>query len=103
MKEKVFKICFKSVDKNINNYFFFVTNTLKNTGINFKRVSLPTKTKRFTLLKSPHVNKKAREQFQLKKLKKIILVPVNKKTENMIKFFMLNKPKFIKINMRRII
>ena len=30
-----------------------------------KMVKLPVKTKRFTVLRSPHVNKTAREQFEL--------------------------------------
>jgi small subunit ribosomal protein S10 len=29
-----------------------------------KEISLPTKNKRFTVLRSPHVNKKSREQFE---------------------------------------
>ena len=31
---------------------------------NFNQVSLPSKIERFTVLKSPHVDKKAREQFE---------------------------------------
>jgi small subunit ribosomal protein S10 len=34
-------------------------------------IPLPTQKKIFTVLRSPHVNKKAREQFQLKYLQKI--------------------------------
>jgi len=35
-------------------------------------VPLPTKTKYFTVLRSPHVNKKSREQFQLSTHKRVL-------------------------------
>ena len=35
-------------------------------------IPLPTKIERFTVLRSPHVNKKAREQFQLCTYKRLI-------------------------------
>lgn len=40
----------------------------------FKVVSLPTKSNLFTVLKSPHVNKKAREQFCFETYKKLIVL-----------------------------
>lgn len=40
-------------------------------------VSLPTKKHLFTVLKSPHVNKKARDQFQLITHKRLILLTFN--------------------------
>ncbi len=42
----------------------------------FSRYSFPVKIKKFTLLRSPHIDKKSREQFQIKYYKdKIILFP----------------------------
>lgn len=41
----------------------------KTKGLNLQNknfVSLPTKIQRFTVLRSPHVDKKSREQFELK-------------------------------------
>jgi small subunit ribosomal protein S10 len=35
-------------------------------------IPLPTKIEKFTILRSPHVNKKAREQFQLCTYKRLI-------------------------------
>jgi len=35
-------------------------------------IPLPTKIEKFTVLRSPHVNKKAREQFQLCTYKRLI-------------------------------
>lgn len=38
-------------------------------------IPLPTKTHRWTVLRSPHVNKKSREQFELKVHKRLIDIP----------------------------
>jgi small subunit ribosomal protein S10 len=35
-------------------------------------IPLPTRTEKFTVLKSPHVNKKAREQFEMRTHKRMI-------------------------------
>ncbi|MFQ5704063.1 MAG: 30S ribosomal protein S10 [Gemmatimonadales bacterium] len=35
-------------------------------------IPLPTKTKRWTVLRSPHVDKKSREQFEMKTHKRLI-------------------------------
>ncbi|MFO8063333.1 MAG: 30S ribosomal protein S10 [Spirochaetota bacterium] len=35
-------------------------------------IPLPTKTNKFTVLRSPHVNKKAREQFEMRTHKRLI-------------------------------
>ena len=37
-------------------------------------IPLPTKIEKFTVLRSPHVNKKAREQFQLCTYKRLIVI-----------------------------
>lgn len=42
-------------------------------------VKLPIKIQKFTLLRSPHVNKKAREQFEIRTYKRLILVKVKNK------------------------
>lgn len=44
----------------------------------YQEISLPTDIKKFTVLRSPHIDKKSREQFQLNKLKKLInIIPQN--------------------------
>ena len=62
-----FKIFCKKVLKKIKNW------NLQTTKI----VSLPIKTTRFTVLRSPHVDKKSREQFEIKSYKKVIQVTFN--------------------------
>ena len=50
-----------------------IVKTVKTTGaIVTGPIPLPTKKKIFTVLKSPHVNKKSREQFQLSSYKRLL-------------------------------
>jgi small subunit ribosomal protein S10 len=50
-----------------------IVKTVKSTGaIVSGPIPLPTHKRIFTVLKSPHVNKKAREQFQLSAYKRLI-------------------------------
>ncbi|MDZ7814925.1 MAG: 30S ribosomal protein S10 [Planctomycetota bacterium] len=37
-------------------------------------IPLPTKVERYTVLRSPHVNKKAREQFEIRTHKRLIVI-----------------------------
>ena len=50
-----------------------IVKTVKSTGaIVNGPIPLPTKKKIYTVLRSPHVNKKSREQFQLSTFKRVI-------------------------------
>jgi ribosomal protein S10 len=51
-----------------------------------KKVTLKNKIKNFTVLKSPHVNKKSREHFQYKKHKCLLVV----KSTNSLPLFYFN-------------
>jgi small subunit ribosomal protein S10 len=47
--------------------------TAKRTGATVSGpIPLPTKIERFTVLRSPHVNKKSREQFEMRTHKRLI-------------------------------
>jgi small subunit ribosomal protein S10 len=50
-------------------------------------VPLPTKVNKFTVLRSPHVNKKAREQFEMRTHKRLIdiLDPTSKVMDALMK------------------
>lgn len=89
------QIQLKSFKKNLLKiYILFLTNLLNKFKIKHSVITFPTKTKKLTLLKSPHVYKKAREQFKLCLYKKVIFI----KNFNLLKFFnllFLNKPKVI--------
>ena len=50
-----------------------IVRTAKNTGaVILGPIPLPTKRSIYTVLRSPHVNKKSREQFQIKLHKRIV-------------------------------
>ncbi|MEX0882752.1 MAG: 30S ribosomal protein S10 [Cyclobacteriaceae bacterium] len=50
-----------------------IAKAVKSTGaVVVGPIPLPTKKEKFTVLKSPHVNKKAREQFQLCTYKRLV-------------------------------
>ena len=65
-----------------------IVETAKRTGALVKGpIPLPTKMERFTLLRSPHVNKKARDQFEIRTHKRImdILNPTDKTVDALMK------------------
>ena len=50
-----------------------IVNTAKRTGAQVKGpIPLPTKIERFTVLRSPHIDKKSREQFETRTHKRLI-------------------------------
>ena len=68
------RIKLKSYDHNlVDKTAEKIVNTVKMTGaVVSGPIPLPTEKKIFTVLKSPHVNKKAREQFQLCSYKRVM-------------------------------
>ena len=49
----------------------------KVTALNLKiskSISLPTKIQRYTVLRSPHIDKKSREQFEIRHYKKLLVI-----------------------------
>ena len=69
---------------------------------NAKCIFIPKKKKRLTLLKSSHVHKKAREQFQLTQYKVFIIINTNY-IFNFLFYLLINKPKNIKISILTIV
>ena len=50
-----------------------IVDTAKRTGANIKGpIPLPTKIERYTVLRSPHIDKKSREQFETRTHKRLI-------------------------------
>ena len=65
-----------------------IVETAKRTGAVVKGpIPLPTRIERFTLLKSPHVNKKARDQFEIRTHKRImdIIEPTDKTVDALMR------------------
>jgi small subunit ribosomal protein S10 len=65
-----------------------IVETAKRTGALVKGpIPLPTKIERYTLLRSPHVNKKARDQYEIRTHKRImdIVDPTDKTVDALMK------------------
>jgi ribosomal protein S10 len=92
----------KSIDKpTMVLYSKLVEKLFINLNINNKTYilqNMPTTTKKITLLKSPHVNKKAWEQFQIRTYKMIIVVSNTNNIKDVLKVLIINKPKNLKIS-----
>jgi small subunit ribosomal protein S10 len=100
--KKRYQVTIKSTNGESLTFFkeFFST-VLKKAAISHTCVSLPIKKKRITLLKSPHVNKKSREQFEIRLLK--ILFQINSPIGlNKLNKLLLNKPKVVSVNVKAI-
>ncbi|MDP8219584.1 MAG: 30S ribosomal protein S10 [Candidatus Theseobacter exili] len=77
-----------------------IVETAKRTGAKVVGpVPLPTKIERYTVLKSPHVNKKSREQFEMRTHKRLldIIDPTAKTVDELKK---LNLPSGVDINIK---
>ena len=96
------QIKLKSLSKeSLGVYNLFIKKILNTLNISFKLINLPNKKKILTLLKSPHVNKSAREQFQIKSYTTSIIITSQISLER-LKIIVLNKPKTVKINIKKI-
>lgn len=50
-----------------------IVNTARRTGADVRGpIPLPTKIEKYTVLRSPHVNKKSREQFEIRTHKRLL-------------------------------
>lgn len=68
------RICLKSFDhRMIDRSAQDIVNTAKNTGARIAGpIPLPTKIQKYTVLRSPHVDKTSREQFESRTHKRLI-------------------------------
>lgn len=65
-----------------------IVNTAKQTGARVAGpIPLPTEINKYTILRSPHVNKKAREQFEIRTHKRLIdiLEPTQQTVDSLMK------------------
>ena len=63
-------------------------------------IPLPTSVSRFTVLRGPHINKKSREQFEIRTHKRLIDIKTNKQTINKLMKLDLSTNINIKIRLR---
>jgi ribosomal protein S10 len=97
------KISLKSPCKD-SIYFFlnFINKLFKKKSISYNFLFIPVQKKKLTLLKSPHINKKAREQFEYKAYNCLIIFNnlITVKLREFLLIILLNKPKTIKITIQ---
>ena len=95
-----FKI--KSLNKEaLTLYKQFLVNVFNKIKIECQIFNLPIIKKRITLLKSPHVNKTAREQFEIKHYKFILQI-TSKVNLKELKLILLNKPKMVSVSFKKL-
>jgi len=81
-------------------YAIFLSKIFKKLSIKYSLTHLPINNKRITLLKSPHVHKSSREQFEVKTYKLVITVFSSVPT-SLLQFLILNKPKSLKVKVTK--
>ena len=77
-----------------------IVETAKRTGARISGpVPLPTRIERYTVLRSPHIDKKSREQFEIRTHKRLIFItePTSKTMDALAK---LNMPAGVDIRIR---
>ena len=76
-----------------------IVNTAKRTGAQVRGpIPLPTKIEKFTVLRSPHVDKKSREQFEIRTHKRIIdIIEPNARTVEALNRLVVPAGVFVKI------
>ncbi len=98
------KIIIKSLCKHtLSAYLSFIQGILKSSNISYSLIFLPIKEKKITLLKSPHVFKKSKEQFKISTFKALLIIK-NFDRNNILDlgYFVINKPKSIFIKIKSI-
>jgi small subunit ribosomal protein S10 len=100
--KKQYQLKIKSLSKDsLNLYKEFLKITLKKININFSLFNLPIKKKRITLLKSPHVNKSSREQFEIKYFNTIFQIK-NILSPRLLTILLINKPKVVTVSIKTV-
>ena len=77
-----------------------IVDTAKRTGARVQGpVPLPTRIERYTVLRSPHIDKKSREQFEIRTHKRVIYIdePTPKTVDSLSK---LNMPAGVDIRIK---
>jgi small subunit ribosomal protein S10 len=89
MASQVIRIRLKSFDhKLIDKSAREIVDTAKRTGAQVRGpVPLPTRLERFTVLISPHVDKKARDQYEIPTHKRLVIIvePTDKTVDALMK------------------
>ena len=76
-----------------------IVNTAKRTGARVRGpIPLPTRIERYTVLRSPHVDKKSREQFEMRTHKRLVdIFDANARTVEALNRLVVPAGVFVKI------
>ena len=89
MKEQNIRIRLKAYDHRVlDTSAKEILETAKRTGADVRGpIPLPTRIEKFTVLRSPHIDKKSREQFEIRTHKRLmdILVPTPQTVDALMK------------------
>jgi len=89
MTTQKIRVCLKSYDhKLLDKSTTEIVDTVRRTGANVVGpIPLPTKINKFCVLRSPHVDKKSREQFEIRTHKRLldILEPTQQTVDALMK------------------
>jgi len=92
MAEQIIRIRLKSFDHRlIDQSALEIVETAKRTGAQVKGpIPLPTRKERYTVLISPHVNKDARDQYEIRTHKRLldIVDPTDKTVDALMKLYL---------------
>lgn len=103
MPKYTISITIHSINKKILElYCLFLKKIFKTLEIKINFINIPSRTQKISLLKSPHVYKKAFEHFNLKKYKKICFIKncKNLQQKSIIFALMQNKVKNLKTKIK---
>lgn len=101
MKNPFITIELKTINKSILAiYTTFLKTIFLKLNISFKVISLPILKKKITLLRSPHVYKKSREQFEFTRYKQTINIYSNCNSY-LLKYLIINKPSELKLVIKK--
>ena len=95
-----YQIKIKSLHKeSVKLYINFLQKMLRKIKVNFSIIALPEKKNRVTLLKSPHVNKSAREQFEIRYYRTLLKIKSDI-DHKALELLLINKPKSVTVSVK---
>ncbi len=98
-KKEGIKITLKAFDSNIlDQAVQEIIGTVKRTGAVVKGpIPLPTNIKKFTVIRSPHIYKRSMEQFEIRSIKRLLIIIPTPQTVNALMSLNLSAGVDIKI------
>ena len=67
---------------------------------NTKEFFLPKKIKKFTVIRSPHIDKKSREQFEMRRFKKLLILKIDNQNTTLLFLEILKNLRFYGVEMQ---